>query len=218
LIAFHIDNPRGESAGYYRVGRNLDAGGNVTGDWTDPIPIPGWFGRDNQGGGVAVTDLDGNGRPDLIVFYIDNPPGDNAGYYRVGPNLDAGGNVTGTWTDPTRIPGWFGGENQGGGVAITDLDGNGRPELIVFHIDNPSGENAGYYRVGPNLDAGGNVTGDWTAPVHFPGWFGYENQGGGAAITDLDVNGQPDLVMFSIDNPGGGNAGYYRVGRNLDAD
>jgi hypothetical protein len=37
-------------------------------------------------------------------------------------------------------------------VAVADLDGNGRPDLVVFHVDSPVGANAGFYRVGRGLD------------------------------------------------------------------
>jgi hypothetical protein len=30
-------------------------GGRVTGGWLGPFAIPGWFGAENQGGGVAVA-------------------------------------------------------------------------------------------------------------------------------------------------------------------
>ena len=65
------------------------------------IAVPGWFGWENQGGGIAVADLNGNGAPDLVVFHIDNPEFDNVGYYRVGWDVQ-GGNVTGGCT-PSRI-------------------------------------------------------------------------------------------------------------------
>ncbi|MDP9380198.1 MAG: hypothetical protein M3Q29_08610 [Chloroflexota bacterium] len=217
LVAFHIDNPAGENAGYYRLGRNLDAAGNVTGGWTDPKHVPGWFGWENQGGDVALADISGNGQPDLAVFHIDNPGGENAGYYRVGWNLNTNGDVTGGWSDVKRIPGWFGAENQGAGLAIADISGNGRPDMVVFHIDNPSGENTGYYRIGWNLDTSGNVTGGWTDIRRVPGWFGVENQGAGVAVAYIRGSSRPDLVVFHIDNPGGENAGYYRVGSDLDA-
>jgi hypothetical protein len=44
---------------------------------------------DNAGVGVAIADVDGDGRPDLVVFMIDAPEGSNAAYYRVGWRLDA---------------------------------------------------------------------------------------------------------------------------------
>ena len=69
-------------------------------------------------------------------------------------------------------------ENQHGGVAVADLDGDGRPELIVFMIDNPAGQNQGYFRVGRKLDAGGVVTGGWSDWQQVPEWFSFENQAG----------------------------------------
>jgi hypothetical protein len=177
--------------------------------------VPGWFGWENQGGGIAVGDLDGSGRPDLVVFHVDNPGGDNHGYYRIGCNLDIHGAVTGDWTNPIQVPGWFGWENQAGSVALADLNGNGHPDLVVFHIDNPGGENHGYLRVGRDLAVDGTVAGGWSAPVLIPGWFGAEDQGGGVALADIDGNGHPDVVVFHIDNPGGENHGYCRVGWGL---
>ncbi|MCO6428231.1 galactose oxidase-like domain-containing protein [Nitrosomonas communis] len=217
LIIFHIDNPGGENHGYYRIGWDLDADGNVTGGWSDVKAVPGWFGAENQGAGIAIADLSGNGRPDLIVFHIDNPGGENHGHYRIGWNLDTDGNVMGGWSDIKAVPGWFGAENQGAGIVIADLSGSGRPDLIVFHIDNPGGENHGYYRIGWNLDTGGNVTGGWSNIKAVPGWFGAENQGAGIALADISGNGRPDLIVFHIDNPGGENHGHYRIGWNLDA-
>jgi hypothetical protein len=217
LFVLHLDNPSGDNRGYYRVGKDMDAVGNITGGWSAPIAIPDWFGHENQGGGIAVGDISGNGRPDLVVFHIDNPGGDNHGYYRIGWNLDANGNVTGGWTQPILVPGWFGHENQGGGIALADINGSGRPDLVVFHVDNPGGDNHGYYRIGWNLDTSGNVTSGWTAPKPVPDWFGHESQGAGIAVADLNGNGRPDLVVFHIDNPGGDNHGYYRIGWNLDA-
>jgi hypothetical protein len=46
------------------------------------LQIPNWFSTDNQGGGIAVADLKGDGTQDLIVFMIDNPPGQNRGSTR----------------------------------------------------------------------------------------------------------------------------------------
>jgi hypothetical protein len=48
----------------------------------------------------------------------------------------------------TQVPDWFGAEDQGAGIALGDINGNGKPDLVVFHLDNPGGENHGDYRIG----------------------------------------------------------------------
>src|SRR5215471_21133524 len=123
----------------------------------DYLPIPDWFSFENQGGNVAAADLSGTGKSDLLVFMVDDPPGQNRGLFRIGRNLDAGGNARGGWTPWFDVPDWFSAENQGAGVALFDIDHDGRQDLVVFMIDNPDGRNAGFYRVGKALDVNGNV-------------------------------------------------------------
>jgi len=211
LIVFHIDHQSNKNAGYYRVSANLENDGSAS-FWSDPISIPGWFGTESQGGGIAIGDTDGDGIPNLIVFNIDNPEGENHGYYRGSSNLKNDGSIP-TWGPPVKIPGWFGGESQGGGVSIGDTDGDGIPNLVVFHIDNPDGENRGYYRVSSNLEHG--LVSSWGDPIGIPGWFGDENQGGGITIGNVDGDDILDLIKFNITNIKGENHGYYGVGISL---
>ena len=69
--------------------------------------------------------------PSLLVFHIDNPPDGNKGSYRVGWNLDIKGNIMRGWEPTFEKVGtpypWFGEDSQGGGIAVADVDGNGRP-------------------------------------------------------------------------------------------
>jgi hypothetical protein len=212
-----VDNPPGQNAGYYCVGRDLDQAGNVSGGWGPWQQVPDWFSWENADAGISVADVSGNGRPDVVVFMIDNPPGQNAGWYRIGWDVDADGSATGGWSPWMQVPDWFSWENQGGGIAVADLDGDGRPEMVVVMVDNPPQQNAGYYRVGWKLDVTGIVTGGWTPWTSVPDWFSWENQGASCAIADLDGDGYPELLVFQVDNPPGQNGGWYTVGWHVDA-
>jgi hypothetical protein len=212
LLVMMVDDPAGQNTGQYRVGRNFAADGTVgsLGPW---IPIPDWWGWENQGAGIAVVDLDGNGQLDLIVFVVDDPAEQNQGYYRIGRNLAADGTVTGGWTPWIAVPDWYGWENQGADIAIAQI--GGQPTLVVLTVDNPGGQNTGQFRLGIGLQSDGTVT-SWTPWVSVPNWWGWENQGCGLAVTDLDGDGRPELIVFTIDNPAGENAGKYTIGWGLE--
>lgn len=134
------------------------------------LQIPDWFPLENQGGNIAVADLNGNGLPDLVVVMVDNPPGRNRGLFRVGRDLDAGGNPTGGWTGWFEVPDWFSFENQGAGIALGDVNGDGKQDLVVLMIDSPPGKNQGFYRIGKALDQNGNVAGGWMGSLQV--WCG----------------------------------------------
>src|SRR5664280_1752825 len=111
-------------------------------------PVPDWFSFDNQGAAVASADVSGNGRPDLVVLMIDNAPDQNSGLYRVGADVDATGAVTGGWGPWQPVPDWFSFENQGAGIAVADVTGNGKLDVVVLLVDNPPVQNQALYRVG----------------------------------------------------------------------
>jgi hypothetical protein len=218
LVVFMADAGPGQNRGLYRVGRNLDAAGNPTGGWTAWRDVPDWFSFENQGASIAVADIDRDGKQDLVVFMIDSPAGQNAGFYRVGKALDVDGTVTGGWGPWMAIPDWFSFENQHGAITLADLDGDGNLELIVLMVDNPAGPNRGLYRVGRDLDANGKVTGTWTPWLDVPGWFSWENQGVGVAVADLSGAGKHDLIVFQIDGAVDQNQAFYKIGANLTID
>jgi hypothetical protein len=174
--------------------------------------VPGWFGAEDQGAGIALWDINGSGRPDLVVFHLDNPGGENAGYYRIGWDLDVNGDPQGGWSPVKPVPGWFGAENQGADIAIMDVSLSGRPDLVVAHIDNPGGENRAFYRIGWDLDVNGDPQGvpdRWSPIKPIPGWFGAEDQGLGLAA--FYYFGDRALAVAHVDNPGGENRAYVRL-------
>ena len=228
LLVLRVDHPTpGPNRGFYRVGRRFDAQGNITGGWGPWIEIPQWNTVENHGAGIAVADF-GNDGLGLIVFQIEHRnPGPNRGLYRIGRKLDAQGNVTGGWSNWQEVPGWRSWFDQGAAIAVADLDGDGRPELFVFHIDDfhtnhQNQPNKGFYRVGIGLTPDGQVS-SWSVEndKFEVDWFSFFNQGAGVAVADLDGNGRPEIIVFQIDDPrdpqSGENAGWFRVGWSLDA-
>ncbi|MGZ5422752.1 MAG: hypothetical protein ACXWDF_11330, partial [Aeromicrobium sp.] len=211
LIVLMVDNPGGQNRGVYRIGRDLNTNGQVTGGWSPWLDVPDWFSHENQGAAVTVSPPDAQGRRDLVVFMIDNPAQLNEAKYRIGSNLGADGNVDG-WTPWIDVPDWFSWENQGCGVAFADINNAGSRDLVIFQIDNAIDQNQAFYRIGRNLQAGGQPAGGiagWGPWLGVPQWFSFENQGGGIAVAN--VGGAQKLFALMVDNPPGQNAGLYKV-------
>jgi galactose oxidase-like protein len=180
---------------------------------TPLTPVPDWFPWENAGASIAVADVDGDGRPDVVLLMVDAPPGPNAAYYRIGRALDGAGVITGGYTAWQPVPDWSSDENDAAGVAVADVDGDGTLDLVVFRLDAPDGPNQGWFRVGRSLDpASGTVTGGWTTWQQIPDWFPAANAGGDITVADVDGDGRLDLVVLMVDAPAGPNAAYYRSG------
>lgn len=178
LIVFMVDHPGNQAnRGLYRIGRKLDAAGNVTGGWTPWLDVPGWFSWVNQGAGVAIADTQGSGKNALIVFQIDGAIQQKQAFYKIGLDIDINGNVAGGWLPNPGpagqaniswlgVPAWFAWENQGGGIAA--MLSNGKLAMVVMMIDDPPGQNAGYYRILP-LDKDPQRDGQWDVQTFHSG-------------------------------------------------
>jgi hypothetical protein len=137
----------------------------------------------NAGGrGLSAVffDYDGDGRPDL---YVVNDRTTNVLYRNRGD---------GTFEDVTVEAGAGRRDHKearaGMGVAIGDLDGDGRPEILVTNF---AGEPKTLYRnvEGALFDDATEASGVERASLPYVQW--------GTDIVDFDDDGRPDLVMVS---------------------
>jgi hypothetical protein len=198
LLFMNVDDPVGANSFRYQIGWNLNAQGVPTA-WGNMIQGP-VIGDSDSGGGAAIADLDNNGKPELVFMGIDNPSQANSYWIVIGKNLDKFG-VPESWTNQIILPVDLGWESAGGGLALADLNGNGKPDVVIMDVDSPHLANGIWCRTGWDIDINGNVAG-WSGGYTAPS-TGNVTSGGGTAVADIDKNGSMDVLMMAIDNPFG---------------
>jgi hypothetical protein len=126
---------------------------------------------------LAIADVNGDGKPDLLV----------ANFWASFQNLNGTvgvllGNGDGTFQSPVAYAsGGTGGPNSGGSVAVADVNGDGKPDLLVASEGNAS--------VGVLLGRGDGT---------FHPVVTYGSGGTGAnsvAVADVNGDGKPDLLV-----------------------
>jgi alpha-tubulin suppressor-like RCC1 family protein len=143
------------------------------------------FTTDNGPQGLAVADLDGDGNPDIVSVNWNFPNWNNS-TLSIFRNLGTGGNITtNSFAPEVSIPT----VSTAFPIAIGDLDGDGKPDLVVGGSENSS--TIAVYR---NTSTPGSITASsFAAPVIFsaPGWVN------SIALADLDGDGKLDIAMVS---------------------
>lgn len=133
---------------------------------------------DNQPRSLALADVNGDGRPDLIVAASSYTSG--SGFNTVNVLL---GNGDGTFMAPQK----FGSGFSPRAVAVADLNGDGNPDIAVTDYASPN------YRVQVLL---GNGNGTFQAPQNFTTGRGANS----IAIGDVNGDGIADVVTGNEDD------------------
>jgi len=143
----------------------------------------------NSGGeeaeSIAVADVNGDGKPDLLVANVCSGSGNCSN----GVVVVLLGNGDGTFQAPVSY-------NSGGyeplSIAVADVNGDGKPDLLVANYWASSSNSNGVVAV-----LLGNGDGTFQAPVSY-------NSGGEAesiAVVDVNGDGKPDLLVANY-SPG----------------
>lgn len=173
------------------------------------------LGHINQGAGVAIGDIDKNGRPDMILMGIDNPKGKNNFWYKVLYDIDENG----YYSKESSIlsisaEGW---ENSGGDIALCDLNNNGILDMVLLCTDKPTTAGRAYrwYYVAYDLKPDGHYNS--LSSLNTDRELGFFYDGAGIDICDINKNGTPDLLMMVYDAPEGENSFRYQIAFDLQS-
>ncbi len=203
---------------YYKVAKNVDKNfANEEWGQTYRVYSPG---SKTEGLGIAIGDINRNGKSDIIFVSIDNPDGENNIRYKIGWDLDEDGAVSANWSSRKTIYSdkvHVGGSTDGAGVGLWDIDKNGVLDLLVAWADNPSGDNTLYYVIFWNLDENGDYE-SISERIALPSGHYTTMEGVGVELTNLDEDPAPEFVYAFIDGIMSNNVIIYNVGWNLDGE
>ncbi len=153
------------------------------------IPAPGPY-------AVVIADLDGDGKPDLVVATV------YANAFSIYQNIGSNGVLNAaSFAAPVVIPVGTGSAAPAG-VTAADVDGDGRLDLIAT---DPNNNQVAVYR---NIYSGGRLTTNSFAPPVLLAVAAYPYR---LAVRDLDGDGRPDIV--SVNN----GSGTVSILRNIGA-
>ena len=173
------------------------------------------LGHINQGAGVAIGDIDKNGRPDMILMGIDNPKGKNNFWYKVLYDIDENGYSSKESSILSiSAEGW---ENSGGDIALCDLNNNGILDMVLLCTDKPTTAGRAYrwYYVAYDLKPDGHYNS--LSSLNTLDELGFFYDGAGIDICDINKNGTPDLLMMVYDAPEGENSFRYQIAFDLQS-
>jgi len=145
---------------------------------------------DTTGGGVAIADIDGNGKLDVLFMSVDKT--DSGGRndlfeYAIGWDIRPDGTFEGGITEHDDISA-MAYDTTGGGVAIADIDGNGKLDVLFMSVDktDSGGRNDLFeYAIGWDIRPDGTFEGGITEHDDISA-MAYDTTGGGVAFCDID--------------------------------
>ena len=163
--------------------QNVSTGGTLTASSFAPrVDMASIGGSSDNPYGIAVADVDGDGRLDILAADRVN---NQVLVYR---NLSTGGTLT---TDSFAAPVAFAVGADPRYVRVADLDGDGRPDIITANTA------ANTISILRNIDVAGTLTTSSFAPaVDLPAGTGAYD----VAVGDLDGDGKPDIAVVNQDD------------------
>ncbi len=151
---------------------NTNPGGISAASFSAPVVLPA--GGDPRA--IAAADVDGDGKPDIVIANLGSA---NVWVYR---NISGSGTITpASFASPVQ----FSTGNQPFSVAIGDLDGDGKPDLVTSNLTDNT------LSLLHNTGSAGTLTPASFSRVDFP----TAGSPRFVAVGDLDGDGKADLAV-----------------------
>lgn len=215
-------------------------------DWSLPPLFPGYFwmtdptqdiGCDGGDFVAQLTDMSGDGRPDLVVSDHCDSKGVGTTHWEIYENTGSGFEATPVdWSLPGLVSGsdWMTELSQDTScdgarltVQLADLSADGRPDLVVSDYCDSAGVGTFYWQVYENTGTGFSTEPlDWEIPALLTGddWITdlYTDIACGegrfhAELMDFDRDGAVDLVVSDYCDARGVGTDTWHVYRNTGA-
>jgi hypothetical protein len=165
------------------------------------LPAVDYYSGGENGISVAVADVNGDGKPDMVVASFCASASNCTGLFGPGGVSVLLGNGDGTFEPAVTYS--SGGYNASA-VAIADVNGDGELDVVVANQCQSSSSCVGSVSV-----LFGNGNGTFRPPVSYS-TAGYYSES--IAIADLNGDGHPDLIVSNLCATGG-NCDGVTVGR-----
>jgi len=109
----------------------------------------------------------------------------------------------------------IGSYQAGAGIDIGDIDGVTGKDMLCAWVDDPSGDNYIYYRMGKQISSTTGNVASWTSTSKWTTAIGYYTGGMDVALGLIDADSTLDVAFVWMDNPSGTNSIKYVIGWDL---
>ncbi len=201
-------------------GRDIGTDGEFR-EWDCYLQQTDAMGNSHDGLGLVLHDIDNNDKLDGIFMVCDDPSGNNNYRYKIGWDIGGDGSFS-SFTGQIGNSVDADGHNQdGGGLAIWDIDENGLYDVLFYALDTPGdGSDNIRYRIAYDIDTNGHFD-HWSSKKRISKPFGTHSSGGGVGILDMENDYEshgPEAFFMSLDNPDGEDNVRIRISYQLTHD